>query len=65
MRFKEHKSRLAIDKIKKQLDDTNKNNESLSEKIKYYEDMRIKNMNNKGNNKENNLNKKKGSNNNI
>ena len=26
----------------------NKNNEALVEKIKYYEDMRIKNMNNKG-----------------
>ena len=48
IKLKEQRSRIAIDKIKKQLDETNKNNEALSEKIKYYEDMRIKNMNNKG-----------------
>ena len=34
-----------------ELDEKNYNNEVLSEKIKNYEDMRIKNMNNKGNNK--------------
>lgn len=51
MKSKDQRSRLAIDRIKKQLDETNKNNEALSDKIKYYEDMRIKNMNIKGNNK--------------
>ena len=50
MRIKEQKSRIAINKIKKQLEETNRNNEALSEKIKYYENMRIKNMNQKRNN---------------
>jgi centromere protein J len=49
MRIKQQKNRIAIEKIKKQLDETNRNNEALSEKIKYYENMRIKNMNQKRN----------------
>ena len=63
MKLRDQKSKMAIDKIKKQLVETNSNNESLLEKIKTYEDLRIKNMNIKNNNKDKNKKTKTSSNN--
>ena len=44
MRMKDQRNKLAMDRLKRQLEEANKKNESLQNEIKIYEEMRIKGM---------------------
>ena len=48
MRMKDQRNKLAMDRLKRQLEEANKKNESLQNEIKIYEEMRI-NKNNSSN----------------